>query len=48
MMQEIYCTKCERKINNIPFVGEKFVKFKDGIYCQKCAEVKVKEMREKK
>lgn len=44
-MNEKYCQKCERKINNLPIIGEKFYKFKDGIYCEKCAEAKVKKSR---
>lgn len=44
-LQEIFCEKCERKINNVPVFGEKYFRFKDGYYCQKCAENKVKEKR---
>lgn len=47
-MNETYCQRCEKEINTTPFIGEKFFKFKDGIYCEHCAKVKVEENRKKK
>lgn len=46
-MEEVFCAVCKRQLNTIPFIGEKYVKFEDGTYCQKCAKEKVDKERKK-
>lgn len=46
-MKEVFCTVCGRKINTLPFIGERYHQFKDGYYCDKCAKIKVEKNRRK-
>lgn len=43
--KEIYCSICGRFINSTPIIGEKYFRFKDGYYCQKCAKITVDKRR---
>jgi len=45
MKQEVFCSGCTKEINTIPFIGEKFYKFKDGIYCEQCAKIYIEKKR---
>jgi len=47
MIDETYCEGCGKKINTTPFIGEPYHKFKEGCYCQKCAEIVIKKKRNK-
>ena len=46
-MGKEYCKGCGLLINAIPFVGDTCYRFEDGVYCEKCAKIKVEKSRKK-
>lgn len=48
MREEVYCELCEKLVDTTPFIGEKYHKFKDGVYCGKCAKIRVEKNRGEK
>jgi len=45
MREKQFCKGCGKAINTMIFIGEPFQEFEDGIYCQKCAKIRVKRAR---
>lgn len=48
-MESRFCEGCQRKIieGTFGFGKEKFFEFKNGVYCEKCAKLKVDKSRGK-
>lgn len=46
-MEKIYCQGCGRRLQNIPFIGERMVEFEEGFYCEKCAKDRAEKGRRK-
>ena len=46
-MGKVYCKGCGISILSVPFVGDKYYEFEDGIYCEKCAKIRVDKNRKK-
>ena len=40
-----FCKGCGRKLNPMPFFGEKVVEFENGMYCLECARKKIDRKR---
>jgi len=48
MQEKKFCKGCGRLINILPFgIGEKYVEFDDGYYCESCAKIMVEKRRKK-
>jgi len=47
MMPKVFCKGCGRRLNNLPFMGERIVEFEEGFYCEKCAKERSEQMRRK-
>ncbi len=44
-MESKFCNGCKKKINPMPFIGDKFHEFEEGTYCEKCAKIIVEKNR---